>query len=37
MIAKAREHLGYAPQVGLDEGLRRSLVWYADNRESAEA
>jgi UDP-glucuronate decarboxylase len=37
VIAKAREHLDYAPRVGLDEGLRRSLLWYADNRESAEA
>jgi len=37
VISKARDHLGYAPRVDLDEGLRRSLVWYADNRESAEA
>lgn len=37
VIAKAREHLGYAPRVGLDEGLRRSLLWYAENRESPEA
>jgi nucleoside-diphosphate-sugar epimerase len=37
VIAKAREHLGYAPKVGLDEGLRRSLLWYAENRESADA
>ena len=37
VIAKAREHLGYGPKVGLDEGLRRSLQWYADNREAAEA
>jgi nucleoside-diphosphate-sugar epimerase len=29
-IAKARRELGYAPEVPLDEGLRRSLVWYAD-------
>jgi nucleoside-diphosphate-sugar epimerase len=37
VITKARQHLGYTPRVGLDEGLRRSLVWYAENRESAEA
>jgi len=37
VIEKAREHLGYAPRVGLDDGLRRSLLWYAENRESAEA
>jgi len=36
-IAKARDHLDYRPRVELDDGLRRSLVWYADNRESAEA
>lgn len=28
-IAKARAELGYDPQVSLDEGLRRSLLWYA--------
>jgi nucleoside-diphosphate-sugar epimerase len=37
VIEKARDHLGYAPRVGLDEGLRRSLLWYAENRESAAA
>jgi dTDP-glucose 4,6-dehydratase/UDP-glucuronate decarboxylase len=37
VIDKAREHLGYAPRVELDEGLRRSLLWYAENRDSAEA
>jgi nucleoside-diphosphate-sugar epimerase len=36
VIAKAREHVGYAPAVGLDEGLRRSLLWYAENREADE-
>lgn len=29
-IAKARDELGFAPMVGLDEGLRRSLLWYRD-------
>jgi UDP-glucuronate decarboxylase len=37
VIAKAREQLGYEPEVGLDEGLARSLVWYAENREAASA
>lgn len=37
VIAKARDHLGYSPRVELDDGLRRSLLWYADNQESAEA
>jgi UDP-glucuronate decarboxylase len=31
-IAKARRELGYAPEVSLDEGLRRSLVWYGGTR-----
>jgi UDP-glucuronate decarboxylase len=29
-IAKARRELGYTPEVPLDEGLRRSLIWYSD-------
>jgi nucleoside-diphosphate-sugar epimerase len=35
-IAKAREHVGYQPRVELDDGLRRSLIWYAENREAAD-
>ena len=37
VISKAREHLGYDPQVSLEEGVRRSLLWYRDNRDAAEA
>ena len=37
MIDKAREHLDYNPEIGLEEGLKRSLLWYADNREAEEA
>jgi nucleoside-diphosphate-sugar epimerase len=37
VIAKAREHLGYAPSIGLDEGLRRSLLWYAGNPQAEES
>ena len=37
IITKARTELGYDPQVALDEGLRRSLLWYSGNREAAEA
>lgn len=29
-ITKARSELGYEPQVSLDDGLRRSLLWYRD-------
>ena len=36
-ISKARLELGYDPQVGLNEGLERSMIWYAGNREGAEA
>ena len=27
-ISKAKKDLGYEPQVGLDEGLRRTAEWY---------
>lgn len=27
-IGKARRRLGYAPQVGLEEGMRRTVSWY---------
>ena len=29
-ISKARELLGYEPQVGFDEGLNRTLKWFAE-------
>jgi UDP-glucuronate decarboxylase len=32
VIDKAREYLDYNPGIGLEEGLKRSLLWYADNR-----
>jgi UDP-glucuronate decarboxylase len=37
LIQKARAELGYDPVVGLEEGLRRSLVWYSHNRDAPEA
>lgn len=37
VIAKAREELGYDPSIPLDEGLRRTLLWYSENREAEEA
>jgi len=37
VIAKARTELGYNPSVSLHEGLRRSLVWYAEHQHAAEA
>jgi UDP-glucuronate decarboxylase len=30
-IAKARRELQYGPVVSLDDGLRRSLIWYSEN------
>ena len=36
-IDKARQHLGYNPTILVDEGLRRSLIWYHYNREAEEA
>ncbi len=36
-ITKSRTHLGYSPTIHIDEGLRRSLIWYHHNREAEEA
>jgi UDP-glucuronate decarboxylase len=36
-IAKARAQLGYEPTILIDEGLRRSMIWYHHNREAEEA
>jgi nucleoside-diphosphate-sugar epimerase len=36
-IEKARSELGYVPGIELNEGLRRSLLWYADNQQAEEA
>ena len=30
-ISKARQALGYEPSVGIEEGIRRSVEWYAKN------
>jgi nucleoside-diphosphate-sugar epimerase len=37
VITKARTELGYDPKVTLEDGLRRSLLWYSDNRQAADA
>ncbi len=37
MIGKARAELDYNPSISLDEGLRRSLLWYNDHRFAEEA
>ena len=36
-ISKARSELGYEPKIPLAEGLKRSLLWYSDNRNGTEA
>jgi nucleoside-diphosphate-sugar epimerase len=29
-ISRARAEIGYAPQIGLREGIRRTLAWYKE-------
>ena len=36
-IDKARSELTYEPKIHVEEGLRRSLIWYRDNSRGAEA
>jgi len=31
--SKAKAELGWSPTVGFEEGLRRTLAWYVENRE----
>ncbi len=33
-IRRAREWLGFEPQVDLDEGLRRTIAWYLEHRDA---
>ena len=37
IIAKARADLGYHPTILVDEGLRRSLIWYSGNQVAEDA
>ena len=37
VITKARTELGYNPSISLDEGLKRSLLWYRDNSTAEDA
>lgn len=37
VIAKAQEKLGYQPGIDLQTGLRNTLIWYNENRESQES
>ncbi len=36
-IGKARKELAYDPKISLDEGLRRTLIWYSENQEAIDA
>ena len=36
IIDKAETELDYNPTIQLEEGLRRSLLWYSDNREAKD-
>lgn len=36
-IGKARRMLGYAPKIGLEEGLRRMYAYYTDHPEGSDA
>ncbi|MCC6443326.1 MAG: GDP-mannose 4,6-dehydratase [Armatimonadetes bacterium] len=36
-ITKARELLGWSPQVSLEEGLKRTVDWYLSNREAMQS
>lgn len=33
IIDKAKKDLGYNPKIQLEEGLKRSLIWYKDNKD----
>lgn len=37
VLRKAREELGYDPQISLDDGLERSLMWYRDHPDGTAA
>jgi len=37
VINKAKQELNYNPQITLEDGLERTLLWYADNREADES
>ena len=37
IIDKARSELGYAPAIGIDDGLRRAMIWYGQNSSAEDA
>lgn len=36
-IDRAKQHLGYTPAVGFEEGLQRTVAWYAEQASIGEA
>jgi len=36
-VSKAARLLGWKPQVGIEEGLRRCVEWYRENRDLARS
>ena len=36
-IGHARKLLGWTPEVGIEEGIRRTVAWYMENREWAKS
>ena len=37
IITKARDELDYDPKIGVDDGLRRAMIWYGANSEAEDA
>ena len=37
IIDKARSELGYEPEIGIDDGLRRAMIWYGQNSSAKDA
>lgn len=35
IIAKARSEIGFNPTIGIDEGIKRILLWYRENQDNA--
>lgn len=35
IIDKARAEVGYAPSIGIEAGIERSLIWYRENNNTA--
>lgn len=35
-IGKARSELGYNPQITVEEGLQRAMLWYKENSEASD-